>query len=253
MSKRKRILIWAAGLVLVLFAYGWLFGVASLIAVEARYIGWKVPVVRKTPVELADTSISPLPGFEHAFSGFAFELPWSDIDESRSKTVGKMQVVAFRSGNAILLGAPGPREFASAVLEHGWDRETFTELYGAEPLESDYKMYDLMLRTSPSSVSIFSGRKTAVANTMMLTIKAIAEPSGAATGVFTTHTPHFKGFQYGDPSAGAKRITLDLLDDAGGLELSISPKNNGPDAHISQSQINRIIQSVRRISSSDLS
>ena len=101
---------------------------ASLFAVQARYIGWKVPVVRKTPVELADTSISPQPGFEHTFSGFAFELPWSDIDESRSKTVGKIQVVAFRSGNAILIGASGPREFANAVLEHGWDRETFTNL-----------------------------------------------------------------------------------------------------------------------------
>jgi hypothetical protein len=67
MSKRKRILAWAAGFVLVLFAYGWLFGMASLFAVQARYIGWQVPVVRKTPVELADTSISPQPGFEHTF------------------------------------------------------------------------------------------------------------------------------------------------------------------------------------------
>jgi hypothetical protein len=65
--------------------------------------------------------------------------------------------------------------------------------------------------------------------------------------------PHFNGFQYADPSAGAKRITVDLLDDAGGSELSISPKNDGPDGRISQPQINRIIQSVRRISSSDLS
>jgi hypothetical protein len=88
---------------------------------------------------------------------------------------------------------------------------------------------------------------------MMLTIKAIAEPSGAATGVFAIRTSRFKGFQYGDPSLGAKRITVDLLDDAGGLELSIGPKNNGPDARIPQPQINRIIQSVRRISSSDLS
>lgn len=108
MSKRKRILLWAAGLVLVLCAYGWLFGVASLFAVPARHIGWKVPVVRKTPVELADTSISPQPGLQHTFSGFAFDLPWSDVDESRSKTVGKMQVVAFRSGNAILIGARVP-------------------------------------------------------------------------------------------------------------------------------------------------
>jgi hypothetical protein len=106
----------------------------------------------------------------------------------------------------------------------GIDAKTFAELYGAEPLESDYKMYDLMLRTSPSSVSIFSGRKTAVANTRMLTIKAIAEPSGAATGVFPIRTSRFKGFQYGDPSAGAKWITVDLFDDAGGLALSISPK-----------------------------
>jgi hypothetical protein len=63
LSKRKRILAWATGFVVVLFAYGWLFGVALLFAVQARYTGWKVPVVRKTPVELADTSISPQPGF----------------------------------------------------------------------------------------------------------------------------------------------------------------------------------------------
>jgi hypothetical protein len=253
MSKRKRILAWAAGFVLVLFAYGWLFGVTSLFAVQSRYIGWQVPVVRKTRLNWLTHRFHHSQVLSTLFSGFAFELPSSDIDESRSKTVGKIQVVTFRSGNAILIGDPGPREFASAVLEHDWDRETFTNLYGAEPLESGYKMYDLMLRTSLSSVAIFSGRKKVVANTMMLTIKAIAEPSGAATGVFASRTSRFKGFQYGDPSAGAKRITVDHLDDAGELELSISPKNNGPDGRSSQPQINRIIQSVRRISSSDQS
>lgn len=247
MSKRMRIVAWLAAFILVLFAYGWFFGVASLFAIQARYIGWKVPLVRRTPVELVDTSISTQPGFEHTFSGYSFELPWRDIDESRSKTVGSLQVVAFASGNSILIAAAGPREFAGEILKHGWDRETFANVYGAEPLQSDYKMYDLMLRTTPSSVSIFGRRKTAVANATMLVIKAIAEPAGAETGVFAIHTQHFRGFQYGSPDAGAKRITVDLLDEDGGLELKIFPKKDGPVASISQPEINRIIQSVRRV------
>ena len=252
MSKRKRILIWLAGFVLLLVVYRWFFGVSTMFALQSHYVGWKIPLVKKVPVDLADHSVSSRPGLEHNFSGYTFELPWSDIDQTRSKTAGKLQAVVFESGNAILIGAACPREFANAVLEHGWDRQTFTSVYGVEPLQADFKMYDLMLRTTPNSVSIFGRRKTAAANEMMLVIKAIAEPAGAETGVFAIRTQHFQGFQYGEPSVGAKRITVDLFDEDGGLELRIFPKKDGPVASISQPEINRIIQSVRRVSVPEL-
>ena len=55
---------------------------------------------------------------------------------------------------------------------------------------------------------------------MMLTMKAIAEPPAAESGLFAIHNPRFQGFQYGDPAA-SKRTTVSLFDQEGELEFTI--------------------------------
>lgn len=49
MSNPKRTLFILAASGLLCGAYLWFFGVATMFALEARYVGWKTPVVNKTP------------------------------------------------------------------------------------------------------------------------------------------------------------------------------------------------------------
>jgi len=75
MSKRVPFLIGLGGLLLLSVLYVWFFGVATMFAVEARYFGWKAPVVKRTPVELSDLSVSQAPGRKLTYFGYEFEVP----------------------------------------------------------------------------------------------------------------------------------------------------------------------------------
>src|SRR2546429_6773060 len=84
MSTRGRILIGLFVVVLVCVAYLWFFGFQTLIALEARYLARKAPVVRVAPAQLRDFSISRSPGRKLSYFGYEFEVPWNDVDEAKS-------------------------------------------------------------------------------------------------------------------------------------------------------------------------
>src|SRR6266852_906843 len=112
MSKRNRILLIFAGVAFMVFAYVWFLGVATMFALEARYVGWKMPIVKRTPRDLSDLAFSSQPVQKLSYFGYEFEVPW-EVDEAKTKQTGKMQLVAFRSGNALLFSRMAPKEFVS--------------------------------------------------------------------------------------------------------------------------------------------
>src|SRR5207253_4753487 len=92
MSTRARILIGLFVVVLVCVAYLWFFGFQTLIALEARYLTRKAPIVRVAPAQLTDFSISRSPVRKLSYFGYEFEVPWNDVDEakrSEERRVGK--------------------------------------------------------------------------------------------------------------------------------------------------------------------
>ncbi len=246
MSKRKRILLTLSSVVAMICAYGWFFGIATAIVLEARYFGWKAPVLKKTPVELADSSISSTPVRKLAFSGYEFEVPW-EVDDEKTKVVGKMEVIAFRSGNAMLVSNQASKEFVNLVLKSGLDRDSFQKIYGKEALQSDYAMHQLMLQSTPDKVTLFTPRGEAVSRLMMLVMKGIAIPAPADTGLFSIRSQEFRGFQYGDPQKRPARIIVDLLGDDGGIEFNMGQKKDGSGPAVTQAELNRLIQSTRRV------
>ncbi len=246
MSKRKRILIWLGSSVAALGLYVWFFGVATMFVLETRYAARKAPIVNKTPVELSDLSVSTSAGTKFSFAGFEFELPW-EVDPEKTKIIGKMEVIVFRSGNAMLVSNPPPREFVNGILKMGFDRDTFRQMYGEEALNSDYATYRLMLETTPSKVGLFTPRKEAIGSSMMLMFKALAVPSEADTGIFSISSQGFRGFQYGNPRKRASRVIVDLMGGDGAIEFNIGQRRDGPAPMITQAEINRIIQSTRKV------
>jgi hypothetical protein len=242
----KRTLIGLGITVLVSGIYLWFFGIQTAVALETRYVALKMPVVRKVPVELSDSSVRRTPGKKLSYFGYEFEVPWDDIDEAKSRAIGQGKaIIAFRSGNAVSVWSGPPREFVKTVSGSGKvDPEVLRQMYGDEALQSDYKLHRLMLTTTPDNVTPFISKQSAISQAMLIVMKGISAPRGADSGIFAVQAGEFKGFQYGsagDPTG----FSVELFEDSGSLDFIFGQKRNGPTI-ISQADVNRILQTLKK-------
>lgn len=251
MSKSKRILFILAIAGLLCVAYLWFFGVATILALEARYVAWKMPIVKTTPTELPDQSIAQASVQKLNYFGYEFEIPW-EIDEAKSKQVGQMRLVAFRSGNALLVSRMAPKEFVKDFLSTGKaDPAGLRNLYGEEVLQSDYSLMRRILEATPEKVGLLTPRKDAGGSAMLLLIKGIMMPSGAESGIYQIRAGDFRGFQFGDTRSRPKSIDLEIYNQDGGLGFIFTQRQNTSDPAITQAQINRIVRSLRKLPNQD--
>lgn len=232
-------------------AYLWFFGVATMFALEARYVAWKMPVVKKTPVELPDLTIAQGAGRKLAYFGYEFEVPW-EVDEAKSKQVGEMQLVAFRPGNTLLVSRIAPKEFVNDFLSTGkGDPAGMKALYGDDVFESDYLLKERIFETTPDKVGLLTPRKEAVGSAMLLVVKGIMMPFGAESGIYRVRTADFRGFQFGDPRSRPRSLDLEIYNEEGGFGFIFAQRQNGAEPPITQAEINCVIQSLRKSSNGD--
>jgi hypothetical protein len=118
---------------------------------------------------------------------------------------------------------------------------------GNEAFESDLGFMRTLLQITPRDMSPFMHKRQAAASTTLLLIKAISVPD-AGSGIFSIRTADFQGFQFGNPQSRSSPIRDDLYRDDGGIEFMFF-QGSGSSPSVSQAEINRILQSVRRISS----
>ena len=250
MSTPKRVLLILAVSGLLCGTYLWFFGVATMFALEARYFGWKMPAVNKTPTELPDQSIAQGSARKLAYFGYEFEVPW-EIDEAKTKQVGQMQLIAFRSGNSLLVSRIPPKEFVNGFLSTGKvDPTILKALYGEDVLKSDYSLKQRILETTPDKVGLLTPGKEAAGSAMPLLVKGIM--TGGESGIYRIQTEDFRGFQFGDPRSRPRSIDLEIHNEDGGLGFVFIQRQNGSEPPITQAEINRVIQSLHKsISQSD--
>ena len=249
MSKPKRLLVWL-GIVVVGGACVWTFGPQTMLTFMARYQYRRIPAVHKTPVALPDLSVSSVAHKTVAYFGYEFELPWDDVDEQKSRTAATVHVhmTAFHSGTALWFSTFPARDFVKNVVEKtNLTPEQFRQVYGDEAFESDLGFVRTMLQITPRDMSPFMSKKQAGASTALLLIKAITVPE-ADSGIFSIRTADFQGFQFGNPQSRPSRIREDLYAGDGGIEF-IFFQGRETSANVSQGEINRILQSVRKTSS----
>lgn len=247
MSKWKRALITIGVVVIVGGVYLWLFGVQTASALIVRYTYRKMPDVAETPVPLSDLSISKVPHRHLSYFGYEFELPWDDVDEQKDKTFGTIHVSYSRSGNAFWFSTFPPKEFVNGLIKMGkLDPQDFRQLYGDEAFESDFAFHQKMLQLTPSKITPFVSRREAAARQMLLIIKAISMPK-ATSGIFSIRAPGFEGFQFENPQARPSRITDELYSNDGSIDLIFFQKADGSAPTLSQAEINRVIQSIRKV------
>jgi hypothetical protein len=249
MSKSNRLLV-GLGIAAIVGAYMWIFGPQTMLTLITRYEYRRIPAAEKTPVALSDLSVSSVPHKTVAYFGYEFELPWDDVDEQKSRTAETVHVhvTAFHSGNAFWFSTFPAREFVKNVVEKTkLSPEQFRQVYGNEAFESDLGFMRTMLQITPQDMSPFVSKRQAGASTTLLLFKAISVPE-AESGIFLIRTTGFQGFQFGNPQGRPFRIREDLYADDGGIEFMFF-QGRGTSPSVSQAEINRILQSVRKTSS----
>jgi hypothetical protein len=248
MSKWIRIII-ALGIVGFLGGtYLWFFGIQTFFVFETRKWGREVPIVKSVPIELQDSSVSKAQGEKLSFMGVEFDVPWDDVDETKTRIVGSWALIHFRSGNSILLCVDPPKGFMNALF-HGKtpvSPELFTSLYGPDVLRSDYELKKAIFETTPREVTLLTPSNRAAGFASVIMIKAVMPPT-TDWAIYNIRNKSLKGFQLGDPIRRPKKMSLELSGDDAEIEINIEQVQSGATPAITQADINRMIQSAHSI------
>ena len=246
MAKWKRRLLWTSAFVIACVVYLWFFGVQTFFALQARKIGRKIPIVNSIPVELQDLSVSTAKGEKLSFMGVEFEVPWSDVDEEKTRIVRNWALIYFRSGNSIILCVSPPDGFITSMSKDKTpDPKLFAAIYGPEVLRSDYALHKAIFETTPSQITLFTPANRAAGLVSVIIIKAIMPPT-TDWAIFSIRSKDFAGFQLGNPVRRPKKMSLELYAADVEFEINIWQNTNGPTPAITQAEINRIIQTAHK-------
>src|SRR5579859_5048200 len=111
----RRILIGFGIVVGVAWFHPFFPGVPSLLTKR----DFNNPAMWKVPVAIPDLAISTALGMKLSYFGWQFEVPWKDLDPSKTKLVGKppwqWQMICFRSGRRIIF-IRRPANYWSKIL-----------------------------------------------------------------------------------------------------------------------------------------
>jgi hypothetical protein len=213
-----------------------------------------LPVARIVPTELKDHSVSQAPGTKLSYLGYEFEVPWSDLDEAKTALYPKEKpektrgVLAFRSGLRLMLTAVPPREFTQL-----WATDFKTPPRGVEILfgpgssTSDYIFVRNVYGFTPDKMHYWSlSPRLHAREQMVLLTKSIMPVKAAASGIFNISNQFYRGFQQGDPRVSRADVVVDLYSDQDHFEVIFSPEKYTNPAGVTQPEINRIVQSLRK-------
>ena len=128
--------------------------------------------------------------------------------------------------------------------------ELFKAMYGPEVLRSDYALHKAIFETTPSEINLFTPANRAAGLGSVILIKAIMPPT-TDWAIYKIQSQNFKGFQLGDPIRRPKKMCLELYAEDAHFEINIEQNTTSPGSDITQAELNRIIQSVRKVPRKD--
>ena len=231
-----------------ILAYAYLWGTQTVLAFTLRHQAKKLFILREKPVPLRSIPVNSDEGVTLVHSDFAFEVPWQDIDLANCKYGGNMAVFRFRSGRTIDFFGPGKNhEGLLSALEKstGNDNGDLRRLFGEEATKTDYAFHRTLLEATPDDVTPFESQREAIRSSMLLMVKAISS-IGGETGLFELDSKDWNGFQFDDPSMKPKKVTLELYDSEDRHVEILFYSDSMSSSEITQADINRTIQTLRR-------
>jgi hypothetical protein len=251
MQLLRRILVTTVITLAVIFAGIYWVGPIALSFYAARTA---LPVARIVPTELKDNSVSQAPGKHLSYFGYDFEVPWNDLDEPQTRLYPKGKpektraVLAFRSGLRLMVTAVPPREFANfCATDFKLQPQGIEILFGPGTSTSDYTFVRNVYGFTPDKMHYWSlSPRLHAREQMVLLTKSIMPVKAAESGIFNLRNQHYHGFQQGDPQVSRDGVVLDLYSDKGNFEVIFLEREYANPAGVTQPEINRIVQSLRK-------
>jgi hypothetical protein len=248
MSGSRRILRWSP-VATVVICVGLFLATNAIYLRESRHLWRNDPGMWKVPVELTDRSVSKSAGTKLSYFGYEFEVPWIDLDEQKTRPIGKppWQVISFHSGKKIVLAIMPPGVRSHALLKGSKNSTEILKLaYGTEAVQFDYALTRAILEATPRQITLFMLPGRAGGEEGLLMIKSIfIRTNSDDPSIFSIQTSELRGFQYGDPQNRPREMVDDLFGPDGHLEFWFFRGRSA--TSISQAEINRIIQTVRAV------
>ena len=209
------------------------------------------PVARVVPADLKDKSVSETPGKKLSYFGYEFEVPWSDLDETQTKLYPKDRPnktrvdLGFRSGLRVLVTTIPPRSWAT---ELSTDFKVPPQRVESSFGESDYSFVKTLYEFTPEKMNHWSlSLRVHDREEFLLLVKSISLPRSAETGIFNLQNQSYKGFQDGNPQVRQDDIIVHLFSDDGSVEMIFWQKDYRNPTGVSQPDINRVVQSLHRV------
>ena len=221
------------------------------------YAAKKAPAVaRVVPTDLKDHSVSNAPGRKLAYVGYEFEIPWNDLDEAQTKLYPKDKPDKFRadlhfhSGLRLLVSSIPPESWARDLPQtFGVSPQRIESIFGHEILGSDYKFIKTIYEFTPDKMNHWKFWRSGFnRDEVLLLVKSIAPSKAAESGIFNLQTQNYRGFQQGNSLVRQDKIIVELYSDEGAVDLIFFQKDYLQSAGVTQPEINRIIQSLHKIS-----
>jgi hypothetical protein len=203
----------------------------------AKSLARKTPELWKVPKPLELESRVPVRGKIFCRFGFQFTSPWTDVSSERNlKTV---ETLIFSSGEGLVIFDESKTFDALGTPQQAENNQTdqaAKTLFG-------YAFRFKVLSATPADLHWFSSRQRMASSSTLLAMKSLDAPNMKG-GIYSFHTPWFRGFQIGSPSSD-KQITVELFDPQDlKFKLLISSRQ-AADGSISQSDINQIISRLQ--------
>ena len=251
MKLARRILITVAiTFAVLLVAVNWVAPVALSFYAAKKAL----PAARVVPTDLKDHSVSQAPGTMLSYLGYQFEVPWTDLDESKTKLYPqdnpdkKMAFLFFRSGLRLVVKAVPPREWAHGfATDWKLSPQQVQAFMGREAATSDYAFLKNLYAFTPSSMHYWAlSPQLHSREQMLLLIKSIVPSKPAETGIFNIQNQSLRGFQQGDPHVRQDYLLVNLYSDNDSIEIGFFQKDYPSPAGVTQPDINRIVQSLQK-------
>ncbi len=208
-----------------------------------------LPITKIIPTDLTDKSISQTSGEKLSYFGYEFEVPWSDLDQTQTKLYPKDKPdkcrvdLHFHSGLRLLVTAIPPREWINNLAEEmKVPPQKIQSTFGS----SDYQIIKTIYGFTPDQMHHWRER-AAMRDEFLLILQSIALSNSASTGIFNVQNQTFKGFQEGNPRVRGNSILVHVLSDEGSVEFILLQKDYRNSVGVTQPEINRIVQSLQRI------
>jgi hypothetical protein len=220
-----------------------LLGPPISIFFTARWEARKLPGVKVAPRPLADYFVSDASGTALSYFGYEFDVPWNASFKEKAFSKNGIVQIEFESGQNVTFIVPKNQNglLTEIVQDESMYMKNLQVVFGDLMNRSPYDQQAALLNTTPSSIRAFGPRAEAIRGVTLLTIKAIASPSGLETGVFSFELPDKRGFQIGDPQK-SRRVDLEVFD-IGGHHVEIICATVKDGIRLSQPELNRILKS----------